>query len=61
MRKGFSLYYSETDTPLFYYSNDFIQLGVFSLESRVKVLPYCIGKFKGIQDEVYKLSKYIVK
>lgn len=61
VKKSFSLYNSETDTPLYSYSDDFIKHGIFSIESKISVLPYCIGKFKEIQDEVARLSKYIVK
>lgn len=59
--RDFYLYDSNTKTPLSFYNGKSINNGIFRLESKVSVLPYLIGGFKEIKDEIDKLSAYTIK
>lgn len=59
--RDFYLYDSNTKTPLSFYNGKSINNGIFRLESKVSVLPYLIGGFNEIKDEIDKLSAYTIK
>lgn len=59
--RDFYLYDGESGSLLAYINGSSVKNGVFTLESDISVLPYCIGNFKELSDEIDRLSKYAVK
>lgn len=61
VRRDFQLYDGDSGYPISNYNGSVIQNGKFSLESEIDVLPYCIGNFKELSDEIGRLSGYVIR